>query len=202
MFRGGDFRVNKGSPNCAEPEAGRASAAGGANVVRLGEAFMNTASKASAPRRAFLARAAALASLGAALSAQRAAPAHAQAREPIRQPDSPGATAFMRRAFEMRDAAARAGDQRFGAVIVKDGRIVGEAPSRVVTAGDPTAHAEMEAIRDAARRLGTRDLSGCEIYASTRPCPMCEAAAYWAGIARIRHGAGADDAGPPRLARC
>ncbi len=102
----------------------------------------------------------------------------------------------------MRDAATRGGDQPYGAAIVKDSRIVGEAPSRVVTAGDPTAHAEMEAIRDAARRLGTRDLSGCEIDASTRPCPMCEAATYWAGIARIRHGADAADAGPPRLSRC
>jgi tRNA(Arg) A34 adenosine deaminase TadA len=108
----------------------------------------------------------------------------------------------MRRAIAMRDAASRAGDQPYGAVIVKDNRIVGEAPSRVVTGTDPTAHAEMEAIRDAARRLGTRDLSGCEIYASTRPCPMCEAASYWAGIARIHHGADAADAGPPRLSRC
>ncbi|MBL8379842.1 MAG: nucleoside deaminase [Burkholderiales bacterium] len=132
----------------------------------------------------------------------RARQAAAEAREPIRQPEAPGPAAFMQRAFDLRGAAARAGDQAYGAVIVRDGRIVGEAPSRVVTAGDPTAHAEMEAIRDAARRLGTRDLSGCEIYASTRPCPMCEAAAYWAGVARIRHGADAADAGPPRLARC
>ena len=132
----------------------------------------------------------------------RSAPARAQTRDPIAQPPHPGKAAFMQRAFAMRDAAARAGDQPYGAVIVKDGRIVGEAPSRVVTATDPTAHAETEAIRDAARRLGTRDLSGCEIYASTRPCPMCEAAAYWAGIARIHHGADAADAGPPRLSRC
>lgn len=128
--------------------------------------------------------------------------ASAQTRDLIPQPADPGTRAFMARAFAMRDAAARAGDQPYGAVVVKDGRIVGEAPSRVVTGTDPTAHAETEAIRDAARRLGTRDLSGCEIYASTRPCPMCEAAAYWAGIARIHHGADAADAGPPRLARC
>ncbi len=132
----------------------------------------------------------------------RARPASAQAREPIRQPEQPGKSAFMQRAIAMRDTASRAGDQPYGAVVVKDNRIVGEAPSRVVTARDPTAHAEMEAIRDAARRLGTRDLGGCEIYASTRPCPMCEAASYWAGIARIHHGADAADAGPPRLSRC
>jgi tRNA(Arg) A34 adenosine deaminase TadA len=120
----------------------------------------------------------------------------------IEQPAAPGPAAFIQRALAMRDRAARAGDQPYGAVIVKSGRIVGEAPSRVVTARDPTAHAEMEAIRDAARRLGTRDLAGCEIYASTHPCPMCEAAAYWAGIGRIRHGADATDGGPPRLSRC
>jgi tRNA(Arg) A34 adenosine deaminase TadA len=154
---------------------------------------------AAAPRRRLLRLALAML---AAIPLLRMRAAAAEARQPIRQPEAPGPAAFMRRAFEMRDAAARAGDQPYGAAIVKDDRIVGEAPSRVVTAGDPTAHAEMEAIRDAARRLGTRDLTGCEIYASTHPCPMCEAAAYWAGIARIRHGADAADAGPPRLARC
>jgi tRNA(Arg) A34 adenosine deaminase TadA len=75
------------------------------------------------------------------------------------------------------------------------------APSRVVSRSDPTAHAEMEAIRDAARRLGTRHLGNCVIYASSRPCPMCEAAAYWAGISRLYHGADITDAGPPRLCR-
>ena len=79
----------------------------------------------------------------------------------------------------------RAGDQPYGAVVVKDGKIVGEAPSRVVTNRDPTAHAEMEAIRDAARKLGTRDLSGCEMYGSSPACPMCRAAASFAGISRL-----------------
>jgi tRNA(Arg) A34 adenosine deaminase TadA len=108
----------------------------------------------------------------------------------------------MKRAFEMRRVAQQSGDQAFGAVIVKDGRIVGEGPSRVVTHRDPTAHAEMEAIRDAARRLGTRDLGGCEIFASSRPCPMCEAACYWANIARIYHGETVADAGAPRYRSC
>jgi tRNA(Arg) A34 adenosine deaminase TadA len=72
--------------------------------------------------------------------------------------------------------------------VVKDGKIVGEAPSRVLTNQDPTAHAEMEAIRDAARKLGTRDLSGCELYGSSPACRMCEAAAYWANIARLHPG--------------
>jgi len=111
---------------------------------------------------------------------------------------SQGRTEFARRALQLRDAATRSGDQAYGAVVVKDGRIVGEAPSRVITSRDPTAHAEMEAIRDAARKLGTRDLSGCEMYGSSRACRMCEGAAYWAGIARLFHGAEAAGGEPPR----
>jgi tRNA(Arg) A34 adenosine deaminase TadA len=109
---------------------------------------------------------------------------------------------FMALAFAMRDRAVAEGDQPFGAVVVKDGRVVGEGPSRVRTNRDPTAHAEVEAIRDAARRLGTADLSGCVLYASSRPCPMCATAAYWAQIARVYHGAEATDAGPPRYPGC
>jgi tRNA(Arg) A34 adenosine deaminase TadA len=106
--------------------------------------------------------------------------------------------AAMRRAEALRDEALGAGDQPYGAVLLCAGRIVGEAPSRVVGRTDPTAHAEMEAIRDAARRLGTRDLSGCILVSTSRPCRMCEAAAGWAGIARMVHGAQFIDAGPPR----
>ncbi len=103
----------------------------------------------------------------------------------------------MQRARAMRDAAVRSGDQAFGAVILRDDRIVGEAPSRVVIAGDPTAHAEMEAIRDAARRLATRDLSGCILVSTSRPCRMCEAAAGWARISRMVYGDALTDAGAP-----
>jgi tRNA(adenine34) deaminase len=78
----------------------------------------------------------------------------------------------MRRAEVLRDQALRAGDQGYGAVVLRGGEIVGEAPSRVVTAGDPTAHAEMEAIRDAARRLRTRDLRAtCWFHLAA--CRMC-----------------------------
>lgn len=104
----------------------------------------------------------------------------------------------MRRAEAMRDEAVRSGDQPYGAVVLRDSEIVGAAPSRVVTATDPTAHAEMEAIRDAARRLRTRDLAGCVLVSTSRPCRMCEAAAGWAGISRMVHGAALTDAGPPR----
>ncbi len=104
----------------------------------------------------------------------------------------------MRRAETLRDDALRAGDQPFGAVVLRGEMIVGAAPSRVVTASDPTAHAEMEAIRDAARQLRTRDLSGCVLVSTSRPCRMCEAAAGWAGISRMVYGEALTDAGAPR----
>lgn len=104
----------------------------------------------------------------------------------------------MRRAETLRDDALRVGDQPFGAVVLRGAVVVGAAPSRVVTAADPTAHAEMEAIRDAARRLRTRDLSGCVLVSTSRPCHMCEAAAAWAGISRMVYGESLTDAGAPR----
>ncbi|MBL8350307.1 MAG: nucleoside deaminase [Burkholderiaceae bacterium] len=104
----------------------------------------------------------------------------------------------MRRAETLRDEALRGGDQPYGAVVLQGDRVVGAAPSRVVTTEDPTAHAEMEAIRDAARRLRTRDLSGCVLVSTSRPCRMCEAAAGWAGIARMVYGDALTDAGAPR----
>ena len=103
----------------------------------------------------------------------------------------------MARARELRDEAQRAGDQPYGAVVLRGETIVGEAPSRVVTATDPTAHAEMEALRDAARKLGSRDLSGCVLVSTSRPCRMCEAAAGWARIERMVHGDALTDAGRP-----
>ena len=105
---------------------------------------------------------------------------------------------FIEAAFRMRDEAVRAGDQAFGAVVVKEGRIVGFGPSRVVLKKDWTAHAEREAIREAQARLGTSDLSGCVLYSSSRPCAACETAAAQANIARMYYGISATDAGPPR----
>jgi tRNA(Arg) A34 adenosine deaminase TadA len=122
--------------------------------------------------------------------------------ESIPQPASADPAHYVERAFAMQRLAAETGDQAYGAVIVKDNRVVGQAPSRVVVNRDPTAHAEMEAIRDAARRLGTRDLSNCVMYSSSRPCPMCEAAAYWAHVEKLVHGTGATIGGSPRLTRC
>jgi tRNA(Arg) A34 adenosine deaminase TadA len=110
---------------------------------------------------------------------------------------SPALQQAMRRARAMRDEAQRSGDQAYGAVVLRGEQIVGEAPSRVVTLADPTAHAEMEAIRDAAKRLRSRDLSGCMLVSTSRPCRMCEAAAGWARIDRMVHGDALTDAGPP-----
>jgi guanine deaminase len=73
----------------------------------------------------------------------------------------------------------------FGAVVVKDGEIVGRGRNQVTTLGDPTAHAEVQAIRDACRTLGTHVLVGCELYSSCEPCPMCLAATYWARIGAV-----------------
>ncbi len=117
-------------------------------------------------------------------------------------PFGPGArdrAAFAARAFALRDEAIRRGDQPYGAVVVRNGEIVGEGVSAVITDRDPTAHAEMVAIRAAARNLATRDLGDCELFGSSRACPMCEAAAYWANIGRMFHGIDAADAGLPRL---
>ncbi len=109
---------------------------------------------------------------------------------------------FMEHASNIKKIAVDAGDQPYSAVVVKDGHIVGEGPSRVVTRQDPTAHAEMEAIRDAAKRLGTRDLSGCTIYATSKPCRMCETAAYWANLLRIYYSTSLTDGGSPRYSSC
>ena len=119
----------------------------------------------------------------------------------IRQPARPTTDAFVKRAFEMRDLAVARGDQGYGAIIVHaaSGQIVAQSPSRVVTNGDPSAHAEMEAIRDAARRLKSRDLSDYVMYSSTRPCAMCEAAAYWANLNAFYFGGQAAGGKAPRL---
>lgn len=76
----------------------------------------------------------------------------------------------------------------FGAVIVKEGKVIAEGYNRVTSHNDPTAHAEVTAIREACKALDTFDLSGCEIYTSCEPCPMCLSAIYWARLDRIYYG--------------
>ena len=82
----------------------------------------------------------------------------------------------------------------FGSVVVKDGKIVGRGHNRVLLKNDPTSHGEMEAIRDACARLGTFDLSGCHIYTTSQPCPMCLGGILWANIEKVWYGCSEEDA--------
>ena len=98
----------------------------------------------------------------------------------------------------MKQLAESRGDQPYGAVLVADDAIVGNGPSRVVALGDPSAHAEREAIRDAQRRLGRSNLAGSVLYSTSRPCRQCEIAAAEAQVARMFYGPALNDAGQPR----
>ncbi len=82
----------------------------------------------------------------------------------------------------------------FGACVVKDGEIVGKGINRVIKNMDPTAHAEIVAIRNACKNLGTHDLTGCELYTSCYPCPMCLSAIIWANIKKVYYGNTKEDA--------
>lgn len=102
---------------------------------------------------------------------------------------------LMRRAIALSLEHSRAGDcGPFGAVIAKDGRIVAEGWNRVVATADPTAHAEITAIREACRVLGTHVLRGCAIFTSCEPCPMCLAAIYWARLDAVYYANAREDA--------
>lgn len=102
---------------------------------------------------------------------------------------------LMRRAIAIGLASMRANrGGPFGAVVVKDGRIIGEGTNQVLSQGDPTAHAEVQAIRAACRALGSFSLEGCEIYTSCEPCPMCLSAIYWARLDRIWYANSRQDA--------
>lgn len=95
---------------------------------------------------------------------------------------------LMRRAIELSIRNVENGGGPFGAVIARDGEIIAEGVNRVTASHDPTAHAEVSAIRAACAKLGTFDLSGCEIYTSCEPCPMCLGAIYWAHLERMYYG--------------
>ncbi|MFK5856356.1 MAG: nucleoside deaminase [Bacteroidota bacterium] len=82
----------------------------------------------------------------------------------------------------------------FGAVVVKDGEIIGRGANQVTASNDPTAHAEIVAIREAASKIGSFELQDCEIYTSCEPCPMCLGAIYWARISKLYYAATKDDA--------
>lgn len=101
---------------------------------------------------------------------------------------------FMRKAIdEAYDGISNGHGGPFGSVIVKDGVIVGEGHNCVVKNNDPTAHGEVQAIRDACSKLKTFDLTGCELYTTASPCPMCKCAIMWANINKIYSGCTVND---------
>ncbi len=101
---------------------------------------------------------------------------------------------FMRQAIDLAVNNVDNGGGPFGAVIVRDGVVVATGVNRVTATNDPTAHAEVSAIRAACLALGTFNLQGCVLYTSCEPCPMCLAAIYWAHIDAVYYGVGKDDA--------
>jgi tRNA(adenine34) deaminase len=96
---------------------------------------------------------------------------------------------FMRSALELAEQAEEAGEVPVGAVVVKNGVVIGEGYNRPISAVDPTAHAEVMALRDAARRLGNYRLGDCALYVTLEPCAMCVGAIFHARIARLVYGA-------------
>lgn len=102
--------------------------------------------------------------------------------------------AYLREAIAIARASARAGGGPFGTVIVKDGAIIGRGGNRVTLENDPTAHSEIVAIRDACATLQDFQLAGCQVYASTEPCPMCLGALYWARPDAVYYASTREDA--------
>ena len=101
---------------------------------------------------------------------------------------------FMRQAIQLAVENIKNGGGPFGAVIVKDGKVIATGVNRVTANNDPTAHAEVSAIRAACEALGTFSLEGCDIYSSCEPCPMCLGAIYWAHLDHLYYGANKHDA--------
>lgn len=104
-------------------------------------------------------------------------------------PASESDIAFMREALRLAEQAARAGEVPVGAVVVKDGQIIGRGSNAPISKHDPTAHAEIAALRDAAQYLGNYRLVGCELFVTLEPCVMCVGAMFHARIARVVYGA-------------
>lgn len=101
---------------------------------------------------------------------------------------------FLKRAVDIAAEGIQKGGGPFGAVITMEGKIISEAYNEVVYSSDPTAHAEILAIRKACDTLRSHDLSGCDLYASCEPCPMCLGAIYWSGISRVFYASERGDA--------
>ncbi|HKW57486.1 MAG TPA: nucleoside deaminase [Candidatus Acidoferrum sp.] len=108
---------------------------------------------------------------------------------------SAASTEFMRRAIALAIENVRSGrGGPFAAVVVKEGRVIAEAANRVTATNDPTAHAEIVAIREACRDISHFQLAGCDLYCTCEPCPMCLGAIYWARPTRVFYAASAADA--------
>lgn len=103
---------------------------------------------------------------------------------------------FLREAIELARANISKGGRPFGAVVVREGTIVARGVNEIQATNDPTAHAELTAIRAASHQLGTPDLSGCTVYASGHPCPMCMAAMRLAGVREVAYAYSNDDGAP------
>ena len=101
---------------------------------------------------------------------------------------------FLDMAIAESEKSVRMGSSPFGAIVVRDGVVIARAHNTVVPKHDPTAHAEVNAIRAACKKLGTFDLSGCDLYTSCEPCPMCAAAISWANISHVYYAADRFDA--------
>ena len=101
---------------------------------------------------------------------------------------------FMMRAIELSIESAKLHGGPFGSVIVKNNKIIAEGSNKVTSSNDPTAHGEVVAIREACKKLNTFDLSGCEIYTSCEPCPMCLSAIYWSRLDKIYYANTREDA--------
>jgi tRNA(Arg) A34 adenosine deaminase TadA len=101
---------------------------------------------------------------------------------------------FMLRAIELSIKSAETIGGPFGCIIVKDNKIISEGSNKVTSTNDPTAHAEIVAIRDASNKLNTFNLAGCELYTTCEPCPMCLSAIYWSHIDKIFYANTRDDA--------
>ena len=106
---------------------------------------------------------------------------------------------YLREAIALAYSNAEKGGRPFGAVIVRDGRVIASAVNEIVETGDPTSHAELNAIRMASRTLGSPDLAGCVVFASGHPCPMCMAAMRLAGIAAVTYAYSNEDGDPHGL---
>ena len=101
---------------------------------------------------------------------------------------------FMAKAIELSISSSNTIGGPFGSVVVKDNEIISEGSNKVTSSNDPTAHAEVVAIREACKKLNTFDLSGCEIYTSCEPCPMCLSAIYWSRLDKIYYANTREDA--------